>query len=230
MQGSEINFSYKLIRKSKKNLSIRISGKEVIVSAPLSMNRQKIEEILLKKKDWIEKKLSQNSSAEQKFLPLLNCKEILIGKIVYPVVFVKNSKYLKFDGRALLIPDVIMNNEESLKASVKKWYKAYAKIRLCEMLERVGDRTKLKYNKFSLTDSKNKWGSCDRNGNIKLNWRLAMLEEKTAEYVVIHELCHTYYLDHSKNFWNLVSVFCPDYKLFRKTLKMDAALCMYLKK
>ena len=42
---------------------------------------------------------------------------------------------------------------------------------------------------------------------------------RVLDYVVIHEICHLTYMDHSKNFWDLVSVYDPDYKEHRKWLK-----------
>ena len=39
-----------------------------------------------------------------------------------------------------------------------------------------------------------------------------------AEYVVIHELCHLRYMDHSQSFWQMVEAFCPDYKVRKKWL------------
>ena len=39
------------------------------------------------------------------------------------------------------------------------------------------------------------------------------------EYVVLHELCHIFYMNHQKDFWTLVEKYMPDYKIRRKNLK-----------
>ena len=39
------------------------------------------------------------------------------------------------------------------------------------------------------------------------------------DYVIIHELCHFFEANHSKNFWHLVGLAYPNYKEARKRLK-----------
>jgi len=39
------------------------------------------------------------------------------------------------------------------------------------------------------------------------------------DYVVVHEMCHLIYLNHSKYFWQKVGSILPDYKKRRKWLK-----------
>ena len=39
------------------------------------------------------------------------------------------------------------------------------------------------------------------------------------DYVILHELAHTKYHDHSREFWNEVAKHMPDYKARRTLLK-----------
>ncbi|MDR4235670.1 M48 family metallopeptidase, partial [Priestia megaterium] len=39
--------------------------------------------------------------------------------------------------------------------------------------------------------------------------------------VVIHELCHRVYMNHSKRFWEKIEEFCPNYRQARKWLKQN---------
>lgn len=63
------------------------------------------------------------------------------------------------------------------------------------------------------------WGSMNNKKEMRLNWKLIILPEKLIEYVIIHELCHIKYLNHSKLFWQEVSKYLPDYKSRRNNLK-----------
>ena len=59
---------------------------------------------------------------------------------------------------------------------------------------------------FSYTDvkiqsSKTRWGSCNRKKNINLSFYLMLLPEFLADYVILHELCHTKEMNHSPRFW-----------------------------
>ena len=43
----------------------------------------------------------------------------------------------------------------------------------------------------------------------------------TIDYLIIHELSHYFYQDHSANFWMKVSEFCPEYKKYEKVLNFE---------
>jgi len=68
------------------------------------------------------------------------------------------------------------------------------------------------YGRISFRMQKTRWGSCSSKGNLNFNYALAIMPIKVRDYVVIHELCHRRYMDHSKKFWDCVSEFMPDYK------------------
>ena len=57
------------------------------------------------------------------------------------------------------------------------------------------------------------------NGNVSFNFQLIQFDKKTIDYVIIHELCHTVEMNHSKKFWKLVENYCPDYKEYKKRIR-----------
>lgn len=56
------------------------------------------------------------------------------------------------------------------------------------------------------------WGSCGRDGVLRLDRKLVRLPRPVFEYVVVHELCHLERRDHSPVFWALVKRALPDYE------------------
>lgn len=67
---------------------------------------------------------------------------------------------------------------------------------------------------------KTRWGVCNRKNNtITLNLELIKKDIELIDYVIIHELCHFIYPNHSKQFWSLVESYIPKYKSLRKKLK-----------
>ena len=74
-------------------------------------------------------------------------------------------------------------------------------------------------NKVRIRNIKYAWGSCSQNKNITINYNLIKYDKNVIRYVIIHELCHLKYMNHSKKFWNLVERYMPDYKNIRKELK-----------
>lgn len=86
-------------------------------------------------------------------------------------------------------------------------------------IKKYTDLLKETPNKVRIRDIKYAWGSCSSNRNITINQKLAKKDEKIIEYVVLHEMCHLKYMNHSKAFWNLVEIHLPNYKEYRKKLK-----------
>ena len=60
-------------------------------------------------------------------------------------------------------------------------------------------------NHITLRDTSSRWGSCSSNGHISFSWRLAFAPYEVMRYVVMHELSHRKYMDHSPAFWANVS-------------------------
>ena len=75
------------------------------------------------------------------------------------------------------------------------------------------------YHKLSIRNQKSRWGSCSRKGDISLNYRIIFLPERLADYIIVHELCHTREMNHSKRFWALVAMAIPDHRERRKEIR-----------
>lgn len=96
---------------------------------------------------------------------------------------------------------------ERLELVVKNKIEEYAKL------------LKERPNKVRIRDIKYAWGSCSSNRNITINKKLAKKEEKVIEYVVLHEMCHLKYMNHLKEFWDLVETHMPEYKKYKNMLR-----------
>lgn len=75
------------------------------------------------------------------------------------------------------------------------------------------------YGAISIRDQSTRWGSCSRSGNLNFNYKLAVMPEHIADYVIVHELCHCKEFNHSKAFWELVERTVPNHKEVRKQLR-----------
>lgn len=56
-----------------------------------------------------------------------------------------------------------------------------------------------------LRDTSSRWGSCSTTGTTSFSWRLAFAPYDVMRYVVMHELAHKKYMDHSDHFWATVA-------------------------
>ena len=73
--------------------------------------------------------------------------------------------------------------------------------------------------RVTIRNQKTRWGSCSFKGNVNFNYNLYYMPEELLDYVVVHELSHRKYMNHSQSFWCEVEKYCPEYKLCRRRLK-----------
>ena len=77
----------------------------------------------------------------------------------------------------------------------------------------------LKYGRIKITSAKTRFGSCSSDKNICFSYILMLYPEPAREYVIVHELCHLVYMNHSKEFYALLESYLPDYKERKRLLK-----------
>jgi len=88
--------------------------------------------------------------------------------------------------------------------------------------ERIGYWSSVKpfvVQRVSIKNHSRIWGSCSSLGNLNFNWRLVRLPLVLADYIVVHELCHTIEHNHSHRFWALVEILMPDWRVRRAALR-----------
>ena len=83
-------------------------------------------------------------------------------------------------------------------------------------------RLDLTVTRVTIRNQRTRWGSCGRNGHITLNWRLVLMPDWVADYVLVHELMHLRRLDHSPAYWKLVAAAYPRYREARQWLRANA--------
>ena len=132
----------------------------------------------------------------------------------------------------LSLKSLINKNRSNLRSQIKKMPKGKAlseeekkelrkKARkyLTNRLEELASQGNFAYSKLRISSAKTRWGSCSLHGTISLNIALMTIPKRLSDYVILHELAHTDYMSHNKDFWKRVEQVCPRYKQYRKELK-----------
>ena len=108
---------------------------------------------------------------------------------------------------------------EGARRLLKRWFIVEALRRLDARVRLFGEMVGVKWRRVAVRDQRRRWGSCSSAGSLSFNYRLIMAPPQVLDYVVIHELAHRCHLNHSRRFWSLVAVHCPDYSASLAWLK-----------
>lgn len=73
---------------------------------------------------------------------------------------------------------------------------------LCQRLDELAKTHGFSYNRVTIRNQKTRWGSCSHNNHISLNVKLVRLPESLMDYIIVHELVHTRFKNHGKQFYN----------------------------
>ncbi len=118
------------------------------------------------------------------------------------------------DGRLLVSGPA--DDDEAYRQALIEWLRRRARSTLGPRLEELARLHALAFERVSVRHQRTRWGSCSPRGAISLNLRLLFLEPALVDHVLIHELCHTRELNHSKRFWALLQAHDPEWALHRQ--------------
>ena len=98
----------------------------------------------------------------------------------------------------------------SISDSFTSFDRAEAKTKLINRLEFLSTQHGFTYNGVYIRNQKTRWGSCSQQDNISLNIMLTRIPAELMDYVILHELVHTRYKNHSQDFWAELDRFVPN--------------------
>ncbi|HEX2868348.1 MAG TPA: SprT family zinc-dependent metalloprotease [Ignavibacteriales bacterium] len=214
--GADYSYSYRVSKKAS-YMRLQVSpekGLELIV--PYGVSAKEAENFLLSKSQWVIKHLKKVSEKEENFR-FMGVK--LTVEHHYDALIRRHRLELKEGTLKILSP---LDDAVPLRSIYSAWLKLKAENYIPQRVRLLAQRYGFYVNRISIRAQKTRWGSCSRGNNLSFNFRLMAYNTDIIDYVIVHELCHTKEMNHSKRFWDLVEKIVPEYKALRKELKKVA--------
>lgn len=217
-----------------KNIKMYFNGVILNISKPKRINNKKILEIVKQNEEEIYSKyLEINRLNSDEIKHWITGEKILYRGKYYEIKRKKseNNKIKIFIDNDNLIFDICIPrniiDEEIIKYNVdkimKKIFKEETEKLLQNKLKYWKEITKIEYTSFNVRDAKSKYGSCKPlTRQLYFSSRLIMLPEDVINAIIVHELYHIIYKNHSKKFYDLVKKFIPNYDEIDKWLKKNS--------
>ena len=220
--GSKI-VEYTIEYRSRKTLGIYVHPDgRVEVKAPVEASLDQIRSHVHRRAPWIYK--------EQRYFDSLGVhtpdrryvsgeSHLYLGRQYMLRVVDSEHNEVHYKGNIL---EVECRHRKYVRTLLMTWYRQRAEIKFREyatpLIARFG-RYGVQPTGITLKEMETRWGSCTASGQILLNPRLIGAPRICIEYVILHELCHLVYHNHTKAFYELLTHEMPDWKKWKMKLE-----------
>lgn len=233
-----IELPVEIILEYRQSARVSLGKGKAIIRIPLILSTPQREEAMRWANDWIAKKLRQDGKLASKYIPkdYRSGQKIQLRGKEFTLEVRENQAAKSATGQlkgwtlSIILPAGITALQKQKLCStiisriLAHFFHPEIKARVHEINEKYFKKTitsvRLKYNSSN-------WGSCSAKNNINLSTRLLLTPDFITDYVIVHELAHLIHMDHSDQFWAVVSKVMPDYEKAEKWLKQHGESCNF---
>ncbi|WP_423186247.1 M48 family metallopeptidase [Alishewanella sp. d11] len=230
VQSRTLPFQYEVIfSPRRRSIQLAVVQGQLKVRAPLGTSEVFLQALLQKKQAWVLKHLQLSCTLAKP--DWHERTQILLGgeprdfswclaskakiEICEQGLLVQVPTRVNADKRAVYIQNLVQRHLMTLAMSFFE-----------QCVEQQSKVMALTPSAVRIGNWQRRWGCCDNRGVVGFNWRLMQAPPWVANYVVIHELAHLRFMNHSAAFWQLVHQFCPDYPAAQQWLKQHQTLLL----
>lgn len=200
----------------------------VRVRPPLRMTPEQVDETVFSKRLWIYRNLAEwhDLNASKVAREWVNGESFLYLGSSYRLQLVdQQDEGLKLkDGRFQLQRSVIeKGGREAAQRAFETYFKLKGLPRIQQRVAHFAPRVGVVARQVQVKELGYRWANCLANGDLDFHWKCLMAPLTVIDYVVVHELCHLRYRDHSDAFWNEVDKVLPSFRERKEWLRQRGA-------
>ena len=217
---------FKIEFRNRDTMSISVEPpNNILVVAPTGTPEENIKEIVKSRGKWIVQKLFEFRNIEAKKVnrEFVNGESFMyLGRnyslqIHIDKALQNNSKVKLFRGKFHVY--VKEKNEEIIKEAMEAWSREKTEEQVRKRIKYYKKFFEKKPSDIKVKEQKKRWASCTSKNELLFNWRCGMAKATALDYIVVHEMCHMYYKNHSQEFWDLVASVMSDYESRKEWLR-----------
>lgn len=207
----------KIIRSRRKTVALQIlPDATLVIKAPFFMPMLFINKFLEQHSEWIEKKVKIMSTRSVKLPGDINDGHMILYLGKQLQLQIGTYSAIQATNTQIFFPRAA---HFRIKKELSTWYIRQAREIITQQVEYYAKQMEAEYTGLTFSDTKSQWGRCTRDNKLQFSWRLIMAPLLVINYVVVHELAHTFEKNHSRSFWNKVRLHNPSYRQQIKWLK-----------
>ncbi len=220
--------AYEVKRRKRRTIGFSVGREGLAVSAPKWVPLSEIDQAVQGKSGWIVKKLHETRERQrQQALQQIDWRDgavvRFLGEPVRLALDANQPHSALHDGAARVLRVKLPTDAlpGQVQASVQSWLMQQAVLLFTARLDFFAPQLGVQWRKLGLSSAATRWGSASSSGAIRLNWRLMHLSPALIDYVVVHELSHLRFMDHSPRFWATVQGVMPGHAALRQQLRKE---------
>ena len=214
--------SVKIVRKDVKNITLKVRPNgEAILTAPKTASDEHIKFIMQKRAKWIAQKrafFASFKTPEKEYVSGEDFK--YLGRSYRLKVVQSKEERVKLQCGYL---ELFVKDKSDIKRKenlIYEWYYEKATLYFFNILQEFNKIVKQDIKSVKIRQMKTRWGSCNPyKSYINLNIELIKKPKACIEYVVFHELAHLLYSNHSKKFYDYLTLYMPDWQKRKEILE-----------
>lgn len=212
------------VSRRARRLSVRVyPGGRVEVVVPPGASAASVHHFVHSHREWIDRRVVDLSSAAPRALETrpstIELRAIArTFQVEYRVAPSTRVEVRSLPGSDRLLLSGAVHSDSAVSHALRTWLTAVARKELSILLANVARSGGFRFERVQARRQRTRWGSCSASGTISLNVCLLFLDPAVVHYLLIHELCHTRHMNHSRRFWSLVESYEPDYKRLDREL------------
>jgi len=209
--GQDVPIDY-IISQRNKRITVRycVKKQSIVVRMPQKTKKTLALELILNNTPYFEKFIvAKRILRPGDCINLLGQEYALLGQKSF-------RNYCEIQGDQIISYYITgLNLNENVKSIARRMLLTYLQTQVPVRAAQISET----FNEVSVKNMMSRWGSCSSQRNLNFSLNLAFVPLKCLEYVIVHEVCHLKYMNHSQKFWDLVGQLFPDYKKAREILK-----------
>ena len=222
--GTRLTYAIRRSPRRKKTVAVTVDpAGGVLLVAPEQFSTSRLDAVVRRKAGWIVQRLQGVDSNGVPPSP----REFVSGESVMYLgrhyrlkVESAETGEAKLRGGWLHVPAPAGEGQrDHVRVALVSWLRRHAVERLPERVEMWRPKAGVEMPRVVIADQQKRWGSCDRSGTIRLNWRIIQAPMRLVDYVVVHELVHLRHRDHGRDYWQALGRIMPDYERTREDLR-----------
>jgi predicted metal-dependent hydrolase len=197
----------------------------VRVRPPARLTPEQVDATVFSKRMWIYRNLAEwhDLNATRVVREWVNGESFLYLGSSYRLTLVDTQdETLKLkDGRFQLLRS--FGSRAQAQQAFEQFYTDKGLPRLKQRVLHYAPKLGVKASSVQIKDLGFRWASCSAAGDLLFHWKCLMAPLTVIDYIVVHELCHLRWRDHSSQFWNEVDKVLPDYMERKDWLRLRGA-------